>query len=269
MHGTEEHGRSLRPRLPGSAGARPPVGKRQHTRPRRHVNDRVLITCATGPCKAIGAAGRRVGGRIGQGRSAAPGAASAARAGVRISFAGRSGSAPRQSGPRNELRHGPSTRIPLPSHAAAAACPDDTCPASHSARRPPCAAPCRGTTPDCSDVDARDLAPRPVALCTPDDRRARAVSRAPQRNGRWEVAPDSRATATWRSVPLRRVDRAAARLRRGTSGTFRCRHNARRLVRRRPREAASGCGAPYHAVITLALIACLADPLPPLAWRPV
>ena len=69
--------------------------------------------------------------------------------------------------------------------------------------------------------------PRATACCLAarsTDRQARAVYRTPQRNGRQGNAPVSRATATWRSVPLRRVDRSAARLRRGTSGTFRCPH---------------------------------------------
>lgn len=48
-------------------------------------------------------------------------------------------------------------------------------------------------------------------------------------------------------------------LRRGTSGTFQCRHRRRTPVQRRPRGA-SDCGGLYHAVITAALTACLADP---------
>ena len=160
----------------------------------------------------------------GNGReSAAPGAASAARAGVRISFAGRSGSARRQSGPRNELRHGPSTRIPLPSHAAAAACRQDTGPASHSTRRP-LVLPRFGARHRIAPLSRTK--PRATTCCSMHarpNRQARAVSRAPQCNGRLRIRPPSRATATWRSVPLRRVDRAAARLRRGTWDTFRCR----------------------------------------------
>ena len=40
--------------------------------------------------------------------------------------------------------------------------------ASHSARRPPCVAPDRGTTSDRSSVTHETLAPQPVAICTPD-----------------------------------------------------------------------------------------------------
>lgn len=45
--------------------------------------------------------------------------------------------------------------------------------------------------------------------------------------------------------------------------------HARHFVRQRPRKAASERGGLYHVVITPASVACLADPLPPLAWRPL
>ena len=61
----------------------------------------------------------------------------------------------------------PSTRIPLPSHAAAAAYRPDTSPASHSARQSR-APPATGHDTGSLRRPARDLAPRPVALCTPD-----------------------------------------------------------------------------------------------------
>ena len=178
-------------------------------------------------------AGPRIGGVV-QGESAAPGAASAGRAGVRLSFAGRSGAASRQSRSRNELRYSPLTRIPLPSHAAAAACPRGT-PVPPAIRRASLRAlPATGHDIGSLLRPARDLAPRPVALCTPNGivgpaRYPRAAAQWPSRK-----RPPSRATATWRSVPLRRVDRSAARLRRGTSGTFRCRHKRPTSVRRRP-----------------------------------
>ena len=88
----------------------------------------------------------------------------------------------------------------------------------------PAAARCPDTGHDIGSLlcHARDLAPRPVAFCTPDRSSGPRGYRAPQRNGRRGYAPPSRATATWRSVPLRRVDRSAARLRRGTWDTFRC-----------------------------------------------
>ena len=115
---------------------------------------------------------------------------------------------------------------------------------------------------------ARDLAPRPVALCTPNwivglARYPRAAAQWPSRK-----RPLSRATATWRSVPLRRVDRTAARLRRGTLDTSRCRHR-RQTFRPATPLGASDCGGPYHAIITPASVACLAGPLPPLAWMPI
>ena len=141
----------------------------------------------------------------------------------------------------------PSTRIPLPSHAAAAACHEEHRPASHSARRPSCAAPYRGTTPDHSDVNARDLAPRPAANCTPDE--IVRPARCPRVAAQWplRIRPLSRATATWRSVPLRRVDRATARLRRGTLGTLRCRHRRQTLHPATPHQGqvtAAQCTTP-------------------------
>ena len=106
---------------------------------------------------------RRAG--VAQGESAAPGAASAARAGVWLSFAGRSGRATQ------------AVRIPQ----RVAAWPFDaySLAASHSARRPSCVAPHRGTTSDRSSVTARDLAPRPVALL-----RARLIARAARSTSR-------------------------------------------------------------------------------------
>ena len=180
-------------------------------------------------------------------------------AGHSISFAGRSGPATWQSGPRNELRHGPSTRIPLPSLAAAAACPEDTCPASHSARRPSCVAP---SGHDFGSLlrHARDLAPRPVALCAPD----RIVGPA-------RLSARRSALAVEETPPFARdrdVALGALAARRPLCRAFAARHvqhlpvpsHARRFVRQRPRMAASERGGLYHAVITPALPACLADP---------
>ena len=207
--------------------------------------------------------------RMGQGESAAPGAASAARAGVWLSFAGRSGSASRQSRSRNELRYSPLTRIPLPSHAAAAACPRRT-PVPPAIRRAGLRAlPATGHDFGSLLRPARDLAPRPVALCTPNG--IVEPARYPRDAALWpsRERPPSRATATWRSVPLRRVDRTAARLRRGTSGTFRCRHKRPTSVRRRPWEGQVTATHSTMSIITPASVACLADPLPPLAWMPI
>ena len=66
----------------------------------------------------------------------------------------------RTSGSRTEVRHCPSTRIPSPSHAAAAACPLDIWPASLSAPAAPCVARSSGTTGIAPD-HARHVAPRP------------------------------------------------------------------------------------------------------------
>ena len=116
----------------------------------------------------------------------------------------------------------PSTRIPLPSHAAAAACLSTPVPpAIRRAGHP--ALPRMGHDIGSLLCHARDLAPRPVANCTPDS--SPGPRGSPRAAAQWPLRsrPRSRATATWRSVPLRCVDRAAARLRRGTWDTFRCR----------------------------------------------
>ena len=116
----------------------------------------------------------------------------------------------------------PLTRIPLRSHAAAAACPSTPVPpAIRRAGHP--APPLKGHDIGSLLCHARDLAPRPVANCTPD--LSPGPRGSPHAAAQWPLRkrPRSRATATWRSVPLRCVDRAAARLRRGTWDTFRCR----------------------------------------------
>ena len=99
----------------------------------------------------------------------------------------------------------PSTRIPLPSHAAAAACRRDTRSASHSTRRP-LALPRFGARHRIAPLSR--TRPRATTWCCSlharPNRQAHAVSRAPQCNGRLRIRPPSRATATWRSVPLRR-----------------------------------------------------------------
>ena len=120
-----------------------------------------------------------------------------------------------------KLRFSPSTRIPLPSHAAAAACPEDTGPASlrHSGRR---ALPRCGARHRISPLSR--TRPRATACCVLHARLIVRPARLPRAAAQWpsRIRPPSRATATWRSVPLRRVDRSAARLRRGTWDTFRC-----------------------------------------------
>ena len=161
-----------------------------------------------------------------------------------------------------------STRIPLPSHAAAAACRRDTVPPA--IRR---AGQVRRPVPGHDNGSlrrlARDLPPRPVALCTPDNRSGPRGVRAPQRNGRRGVAPVRARPRRGARCPCgasTALPRDCGEARPAPSGAP---TNARRFVRRRHPEAASDCGRLYHAVITPALLACLADPLPPLAWRPL
>ena len=97
----------------------------------------------------------------------------------------------------------------------------------HLSRQPfgaPAAVRCPGSGYDIGSLlcHARDLAPRPVAICTPDN--FVRPARCPRAAAQWPLwsRPPSRATARWRPVPLRRVDRTAARLRRGTFDTIRC-----------------------------------------------
>lgn len=91
------------------------------------VNGRVLSgSLSAGPCATPRAGTEPLATRVfsmGNGREpAAPGAASAGRAGVRISVAGRSDVPQGRVGPAL-LRMAPTMQLPLPSPAAAAACP--------------------------------------------------------------------------------------------------------------------------------------------------
>ena len=170
---------------------------------------------------------------------------------------------------RNELRYSPLTRIPLPSHAATAACPEDTCPASHSARRPSCAAPPGGTTSDRSSVTRET------------SRHGLLPSARPTESSSPRGLP--RAAAQWplRSRPRFARDRdvalSALAARRPLSRAIAARHIRHLPVPPQTPDVSSGdapggasdCGALYHAIITPASPACLADPLPPLAWRPI
>ena len=82
----------------------------------------------------------------------------------------------------------PSTRIPSPSHAATAACPEDTVPPAvrRAGRR---ALPEEGTTSDRSSVTHETSRHGLLLAARPTVRRARAVYRAPQRNCRRGYAP--------------------------------------------------------------------------------
>ena len=126
----------------------------------------------------------------------------------------------------------------------------------------------QGSLPATRDTSRHDLITAETPECPPAARFR--ASRLPDR--RW-YRPRPRVTATWRTVPLRCVDRptlhtvAAV----GTWDTLqRPSHNAgpsgpATPPSRRQRE----CGALYHPVITPAPPACLADHAPPLAWRPI
>ena len=162
----------------------------------------------------------------------------------------------------------PSTRIPLPSHAAAAACLSTSVPPAIR-RAGLLRYPDKGHDIGSFLCRARDLAPRPVAICTPDcSPNPRGFPRAA---AQWPLRsrPRSRATATWRSVPLRRVDRATAQIAARHVGHHSVPSHARHFVRQRPRKAANERGGLYHAVITPASLACLANPLPHKAWMPL
>ena len=164
---------------------------------------------------------------------------------------------------------GPLTRLPLPSHAAAAACPDDTCPASRSARRPSCAAPDRGTTSDSSSVPHETPRHGPLPPARPTG--SSGPRGLPRAAGQWPLGkrPPSRAN---RDVAL-----GALAARRPRCRAFAAGHIGHLPVPPLtpdvpPGDApwgASDCGALYHAVINPALPAFLADPAPPLAWRPL
>ena len=162
----------------------------------------------------------------------------------------------------------PSTRIPLPSHAAAAACRQDTCPASHSARRSH-TPPRNGTRLRIAPTSTHETSRHGLLpTARPTVRQARAVSRAPQRNGRRGVAPVRARPRRGAQCPCgasTALPRDCGEARPAPSGAA---TDARRFVRRRP-KGASDCGRQYHAVITAALTACLADPLPHKARRPL
>ena len=137
--------------------------------------------------------------------------------------------------------------------------PLDTCPASHSARRSH-TPPRNGTRHRIAPTSTHETSRHGLLpTARPTVRQARAVSRAPQRNGRRGYAPVH--ARPRRGVPCpcgasTALPRDCGEARPAPSGAA---TNARRFVRRRPRGA-SDCGRLYHAVITAALTACLADP---------
>ena len=91
------------------------------------------------------------------------------------------------------------------------------------------------------------------------NRRARAVFRAPQRNGRQGVAPVRARPRRGARCPCgasTALPRVCGEARPTPFGAS----HAGRFVRQRPRKAASERGGLYHAVINPASSACLADP---------
>ena len=192
--------------------------------------------------------------------SAAPGAASSGpgRRVVQFCWAIRL-CQPGSPDPATNCGSSPSTRIPLPSHAAAAACRQDTCPASHSARRP-LAPPRYGTrhriappsrtrprATACRHLHARLFA-RPAR--SPTRRNAMAVGESPPFARDRDVALGALAARRprCRAIAARHV------------GHLPVPSHAGHFVRQRPRKEASECGGLYHPVINPALTACLADP---------
>ncbi len=162
----------------------------------------------------------------------------------------------------------PSTRIPVPSHAAAAACRQDIGPASHSARRARCVAR-YGARHRITPLPR--TRPRATACSRLHARLVVRLARFPARRSAMAVE-DTPPFARDRDVAL-----GALAARRPRCRAIAARHvghlpvpsHARRFVRPRHPEAASERRELYHAVITPASAACLADPLSPLAWMPL
>ena len=178
----------------------------------------------------------------------------------------------RTSGSRTEVRHCPSTRIPSPSHAAAAACLATSGPPAlrHPPRRASPDTRARpGSLPVTRDTSRHDL----VATETPDSSSGgAAIPRRRGSPGRCWHAPVRALQRTWRTVPLRCVDRLLLRNRSGGTWGARRRpsHDAgpsgpATPPRRRQRD----CCEKYQPVITPASRKRLADPLPPLARGPI
>ena len=173
----------------------------------------------------------------------------------------------RVSGPRTVVRHCPSTRIPLPSHAAAAACLSTSGPPAFSAPAAPRVVLFQDTT-GTAPRPARHVAPRPGS------RHAGSCPAGAGSLPRLGGLP-------WPSV-VRLRPRATANV---AYGALRCvvdrlcccvaaRHSVSTLgaaiTRRalRPGHVACAthvCGAPYHRVITRASTILLARPLARLA----
>ena len=145
-----------------------------------------------------------------------------------------------------KLRYSPSTRIPLPSHAAAAACPEDTGPASRSAHRP-LALPRYGARHRIAPLSRTK--PRATACCVLHARLIVRPARFPARRSAMAVE-DTPPFARDRDVAL-----GALAARRPLYRAIAARHvghlpvpsHARRFVRQRPlrrRVSAADCSTP-------------------------
>ncbi len=164
-----------------------------------------------------------------------------------------------QSGPRNELRLEPFDAYSLAVACGGRGVPLDTCPASHSARRP--LAPPRYGTRHRIAPPSRTR-PRATACRHLHARLFARPARSPARRSAMAVG-ESPPFARDRDVAL-----GALAARRPRCRAIAARHvghlpvpsHAGHFVRQRPHEAASECGGLYHPVINPALTACLADP---------
>ena len=176
----------------------------------------------------------------------------------------------RVAGPRTVVRRCPSTRIPLPSHAAAAACLATSGPPAF--RHPPHRALSSSRTrqvhsPSRTIRRATTWFPPRRALCPAG---AGSLPRLGGPPGRRGTPPSARYREYGvRCLAMRRRPSTAAALQRGTRSALSVLPSRRAL---RPGNVACGdsdCGAPYHRVITRASTILLARPLARLAARPI
>ena len=169
---------------------------------------------------------------------------------------------------RTVVRYCPSTRIPLPSHAAAAACLATSGPPAlrHPPRRGAARLP-----------DTTGTAPRParhVAATTwfpprRPARQARSLRASAALLAVGGTPPSARYREVDVLVPLRCVDRLCCCFAaRHWVSTRCCHHTPGFFVPATSPVATGDCGAPYHRVITRAPTILLAQPLPRLARRP-
>ena len=175
----------------------------------------------------------------------------------------------RVAGPRTVVRHCPSTRIPLPSHAAAAACLSTSGPPA--VRHPPHRALSSSRTRQGSLLVPHDTSRHDLVPPRRSSRQARGPSRALAALLAVGGTPPPRARPRmWRTVPCDASSTAyAAALQHGTRAALIAAFTRRAL---RPGHVACGdrcVRAPYHRIITRASKIFLARPLARLARRPI